>query len=408
MPAAPMRRGHCREATLEQALRQAQKMEAIGQLTGGVAHHFHNLLMVASSGLGLLEPTTDKTRRDRIVAGINQAVARGEALTRQLLAFFRRMVLRPEPTDLRWVLDGMRILVGGALGASIVVDVDVPEDAWPVMADPAQLELAILNMAVNARDAMPAGGSLRITATNCELDGRGADGLVGSFVRLETRDTGTGIPPEILDRIFDPFFTTKPVGKGTGLGLSQVYGFAKQSGGHFSVQSRLGEGTSIVLYLPKATAVQEASDHSRNEQGQAPPRVKKRLKALVVEDDNEVAMLTASMLEGLGCSVSRAVNAPAALAALESGHAVDLVLSDIVMPGGMNGIELARELKRRHPNLPIILATGYTDDARDGQAVEGLHILAKLYRRDALEAALRDVCDGGISFTAEEGASIPP
>ena len=136
MPAAPMRRGHCREATLEQALRQAQKMEAIGQLTGGVAHHFHNLLMVASSGLGLLEPTTDKTRRDRIVAGINQAVARGEALTRQLLAFFRRMVLRPEPTDLRWVLDGMRILVGGALGASIVVDVDVPEDAWPVMADP--------------------------------------------------------------------------------------------------------------------------------------------------------------------------------------------------------------------------------------------------------------------------------
>lgn len=379
----------------EQALRHAQKMEAIGQLTGGVAHDFNNLLMVFSSGLTLLERTTDKDRRDRIVASIRQAVARGEALTRQLLAFSRHMVLSPEPTDLRALLDGMRILVGGALGAGIDIDIDVAEDIWPVMADPAHLELAILNMAVNARDAMPEGGSLKITASNCELHGTAAGGLVGNFVRLEISDTGTGIPPELLDRIFDPFFTTKPMGKGTGLGLSQVYGFARQSGGHVAVRSRLGEGTTLVLHLPKTSSLHPEAHERPGDRADPPRLAESGLRAMVVEDDNEVATLTASMLEGLGFAVNHVVNGPAALAALESGLAVDLVLSDIVMPGGMNGFELARELKRRHPALPVILATGYADEARDGQAVEGVRVLRKPYRLEALEAALREVCDGG-------------
>jgi CheY-like chemotaxis protein len=364
-------------------------MEAIGHLTGGVAHDFNNLLMVVSGGLDMLERTTDPARRERLLRGMRQATSRGEALTRQLLAFSRRMTLSPEPVHLNALLEGMRILVGGALREDIAIDIRVPEGLWPVMADPTQLELAILNTAVNARDAMPDGGTVTITAHNARLDASNESGLSGEFVRIEIHDTGTGIPPEILDRVFDPFFTTKPMGKGTGLGLSQVYGFSKQSGGYAEISSRLGEGTTVALHLPRAQAtVLEERVAPMAARDVVRPADRQRT-VLLVEDNDEVAALAAEMLGDLGYGVIQAASAPAALAVLENGHGVDLVLSDIVMPGGMNGIELARELRRRHPDLPIILSTGYSDAVGNQEVIEGLKLLRKPYRLDVLEAVLR-------------------
>jgi signal transduction histidine kinase len=370
----------------ERALRQAQKMEAIGQLTGGVAHDFNNLLMVVSGGLDMLTRTPDPARRERILEGMRQAVTRGASLTRQLLAFSRRMSLAPEPIELAVRFDDMRILLAGALREDIALAVELPEDLWPVLVDQTQLDLAILNTVVNARDAMPQGGIVMITASNARLNGRGESHLAGDFVRIEVRDTGTGIAPDVLDRIFDPFFTTKEVGSGTGLGLSQVYGFAQQSGGHVKVQSRVAEGTSIILHLPRADSLPLPANLPTN-----PPALAQCLKGvrriLLVEDNDEVAVLAREMLEGLGFAVRRVASAPAALAKLENGHAVDLVFSDVVMPGGMSGIELARELARRRPDLPILLTSGFSDGQRDGDA-EGLRLLCKPYRLDELEAAL--------------------
>jgi len=362
-------------------------MEAIGQLTGGVAHDFNNLLMVVSGGLDMLGRAPDPERRERIVSGMRQAVTRGASLTRQMLAFSRRMSLAPEAIDLRARFDDMRILMAGALREDIALEIELAEDLWPVMADQTQLELAILNTVVNARDAMSQGGTVTIFAGNARLDGRGESRLAGEFVRIEVRDTGIGIAPDILDRIFDPFFTTKEVGSGTGLGLSQVYGFAKQSGGHVKVRSRLWEGTRIILHLPRASSLPLAAAVEASAPAIQVPGPKGERRILLVEDNDEVAELAGQMLEGLGFTVRRAESAPSALAQLENGHAADLVFSDVVMPGGMSGIELARELARRRPGLPVVLTSGFSDGQRDGDA-EGLRLLRKPYRLDELEAAL--------------------
>ena len=371
----------------ERALLQAQKMEAIGQLTGGIAHDFNNLLMVLSGGLDMLERAADPSRRDRLIAGMRQAATRGEALTRQLLAFSRRMALIPGPVHLNSLLEAMRILVAGALREDIQIEILIPQDLWPVLADAAQLELAILNLAVNARDAMPHGGTLTITASNAHVAEASGEEPFGDFVRIEVRDTGSGIPPEILDRVFDPFFTTKDVGKGTGLGLSQVYGFTKQSGGRVSIQSRPAEGTSIVLHLPRAIAAPAEEAPAPLPEREALRPVDSTRTVLLVEDNDGVAALTSEMLQGLGFRARRAASAAAALRLLEEGTAVDLVLSDIVMPG-MSGVELATELRRRRPDLPVILTTGYSD----GKAFEGFKLLTKPYRIETLEAALNAVC----------------
>jgi signal transduction histidine kinase len=240
---------------------RAQKLEVIGRLAAGVAHDFNNLLAVVMAGLNMLERTADPTKRELIVSGMRRAVARGEELTCQLLAFSRRMTLSLKPTDLRALLDGMRILLSAALRGDIIVDIRIPDDLWTVTVDPTQLELTILNAAVNAQDAMPAGGNLTIEASNTQLDGTANNALVGEFVRIEVRDTGTGIPPENLDRVFEPFFTTKEADKGTGLGLSQIHAFAERSHGHVTVMSRPSEGTSIILHLPSTFA---ASDGARS------------------------------------------------------------------------------------------------------------------------------------------------
>jgi len=375
----------------ERTLRQAQKMEAVGQLTGGVAHDFNNLLMVISGGLDMLTRSSDPERRARIMAGMRQAASRGEALTRQLLAFSRRTTLRPEPINLRARFEGMRALIAGALREDIDLEIELTPDLWPVMADPMQFEMALLNTIVNARDAMPRGGTLTIAAANAQLDGRNEAGLAGEFVCIEIRDTGSGIAPEILERIFDPFFTTKPVGSGTGLGLSQVYGFAKQSGGHVRALSGTGKGALIILHLPRAqSAPVEAPG---DEPDMRERRLHRRRSVLVVEDNDQVAVLAKEMLEGLGFVVSRAASAPAALERLEKGQKADLVFSDVVMPGGMSGIELARELNRRQPELPVVLTSGFSDVVRDGE-VHGLMLLRKPYRLDELEAVLATALGG--------------
>jgi signal transduction histidine kinase/ActR/RegA family two-component response regulator len=371
----------------EHALRQAQKMEAIGQLTGGIAHDFNNLLMVVSGGLEMLERTKDPLRRERILTGMRKAASRAEELTGQLLTFSRRMSLTPGPVQLHALLEGMRILVAGALREDIAIEITIPEDLWPVLADPAQLELALLNMVVNARDAMPGGGTLTIEAQNAHLTATEDNELVGDFVCIEVRDTGAGIPPDILDRVFDPFFTTKEVGKGTGLGLSQVYGFTKQSGGQVSIRSHLGEGTSIVLHLPRAAAVPLPQNVPSRRRGAGAQVTDQRRTVLLVEDNLEVAMLTEEMLQGLGFGVIRAENGGSALRSIEQNQSVDLVLTDVVMPG-LSGIELAAELKKRRPKLPVILTTAYSDAVGDRKVIEGYTLLNKPYRIEALQAAL--------------------
>jgi signal transduction histidine kinase len=371
----------------EMALQQSQKLEAIGQLTGGVAHDFNNLLMVVQGGINILERGADGARRERVLNGMRQAVARGESLTQQLLAFSRNIDLRAEAIDLGKLLDGMRVLVGGALRGDIEVQIRIPADLWAVLADPTQLELSILNIVVNARDAMPNGGTLTVRARNVTLDGS-EGGLRGDFVRVEIQDTGAGIPADILRRVFDPFFTTKPVGKGTGLGLSQVYGFAEQSGGHARIASRVGKGTTVMLDLPCAPAPDDRA--ATVVLADAPPINGRGRQVLVVEDNDEVATLEVDMLDALGFAVTRVSGAAEALAALSNGLRFDLVLSDIVMPGGANGIELANQIKRRRPDTPVLLTTGYSE-ALGSAADIGFRVLRKPYSLNSLETILKSI-----------------
>jgi signal transduction histidine kinase len=368
----------------EEKLRQSQKMEMIGQLTGGVAHDFNNLLMVISGSLSLLDRTSDAARRERLVHGIKQAAARAEALTKQLLAFSRRMTLSPQAVDVPSLLEGMSILVAGALREDIEVAVDLEPGLWPVMADPTQLDVAILNIALNARDAMPTGGTLTIRARN-----EGGGGTCQDNVCIEVRDTGRGIPAEILDRIFEPFFTTKEVGRGTGLGLSQVYGFAQQSGGSVEVLSTPGKGTSVLLRLPRA----DGTDRRDEPGGSAASDEERPLttrRVLLVEDNDSVAELVENMLESLGLSVRRVATAAEAIVELDAGGPYELLFSDVVMPGGMTGIELARHVQSSHPHLPVLLTTGYSD-ALHSASKDGLKLLQKPYRVDALEGVVREL-----------------
>ena len=377
-----------RRQKAENTLLHAQKMEAIGQLTGGIAHDFNNLLMAVSSGAELLERAPDPERRARILTGIRQAAERGKTLTQQLLAFSRRMELAAEPVQLARLLDGMGVLVAGALRGDIEVKVEVPADLWPLMADATQLELALLNLAVNARDAMPDGGQLTISATNAAPSEK--DGLSGNFVAITVADTGVGIAPEILHRVFDPFFTTKAVGKGTGLGLSQVYGFVKQSGGEARVESTQGEGTRITLHLPRAKAPPQRKEAGTPLDGDAFDGDGRRV--LVVEDNDDVAALVCEMLATLGFESQRVANAQDAVTRLARDRNFDLVLSDIVMPGGMSGLELARAIQKSNPGLPVVLVTGYSEALKDGMRLDNIPVLHKPYSLKDLGTTLQKLC----------------
>jgi signal transduction histidine kinase/integral membrane sensor domain MASE1/ActR/RegA family two-component response regulator len=370
----------------EAALRQAQRMEAIGQLTGGVAHDFNNLLMVVGGNAALLGESARDDAVRRRTSTIMRAVERGERLTRQLLAFSRRQMLRPEPVDLQHRMPEIVELLSRSLRDDIELSFQLPPDLWPVRVDPAELELALLNIGVNARDAMPNGGRLQIRACNISFapDSGGSEKLVGDFIELELSDNGSGMPAEVRTRAFEPFFTTKEIGQGSGLGLSQVYGFVKQSGGAVLIHSDTGKGTSITLYLPRANAssVECHAAPAEDVPVVAPTRI------LVVEDDHEVAELATQLLQDIGCCAVQAHDGKSALALLDRDPTIGLMLSDVVMPGGMNGIELAQIVRERRPTLPILLATGYSQHALQPMS-EGFTLIEKPYDRNTLAAAIR-------------------
>jgi PAS domain S-box-containing protein len=376
-----------REAQLElqranERLAHAQKMEALGQLTGGVAHDFNNLLMVMGGQAELLRGRIgDNPRALRSLDAIVAAARRGQDLTRHLLAFGRRQRLNPAPVSLASRAADLRALLTSSLGVSVAVSVDCPDDLWTVEVDVNEWELAVLNMAVNSRDAMPEGGSLSIKARNVVLPAEGADvDLRGEFVEFRITDTGAGIPADILPKVVEPFFTTKEVSKGTGLGLSQVYGFVQQSGGVMTVQSQLGQGTTITLYLPRSAGSPAAAPQP------SPAAAPRSLHILCVEDNPEVADVAAALLEQMGHSAQVANSASAAVRMLEEGARPDLVFSDIVMAGEMDGLGLARHIRGRWPGLPVLLATGYSR-AAEGIGDEFL-IVAKPYQAADLSDAL--------------------
>ncbi len=367
----------------EEALRQSQKMEAIGRLTGGIAHDFNNLLMVASSGIELLDRTEDPRKRRALAAGVKQAVERGAALTRQLLAFARRSPLQAEVLDLRSHIEGLRFLLERSLREDIEVVLDLTEDLWPVEADRGELELALLNLAVNARDAMPRGGRLTVSGANLPTEAGQPD-----RVCLKVADTGAGMSDVVASRVFEPFFTTKEVGRGTGLGLSQVYGFVRSSGGDISVESREGEGTTFTLCLPRTDKTPKAAAPAALlPTGTPPARRKTGGRLLLVEDDDAVAAGVGHMLGDLGYSHVRVASAAEALAKLDKDARFDLVFSDMVMPGQMDGLGLAQEVRRRMPDMPVLLTTGFSEaaSAATGQA---FRLLPKPYGIDSLSAAL--------------------
>ncbi|MGJ4891388.1 response regulator [Bradyrhizobium sp. HKCCYLRH3099] len=373
-------------ARVEETLRQAQKIEAIGRLTGGVAHDFNNLLMVISGGLDMLDRQSDPARRRRLMDGMIQAAQRGASLTRQLLAFSRRQELRPEPVDIARQIGGMRELLDRSLRGDVHVQFEFPDNLWPVEVDPGELELVVLNLAVNARDAMPSGGTIVVRAENLrDLDD---DELAGDYVRLSVIDTGTGMSDEVRVRVFEPFFTTKDIGKGSGLGLAQVYGFVTQSRGSVRIDSAIGNGTTIALYLPRSTQAASKDQHHLVDLDRPRPRRPDEGRVLLVEDDDEVAALVSEMLRQLGYDVTRAASAAAALGALADGRNVDLVFSDVMMPGGMNGVDLAREIQKRRVDMPILLTSGYSGAAVHAAREAGVRILPKPYRIDELAAAL--------------------
>jgi signal transduction histidine kinase/CheY-like chemotaxis protein len=371
----------------EAALRQTQKMESLGQLTGGVAHDFNNLLAVFATGLQLLERNVVGEQRQRILDGMRRAVARGTGLTRHLLAFSRRTPVNPESIDVAVHLKGLREMLNASLGGHIQVEMKFDTTVWPVEIDAGELELAILNLCLNARDAMPEGGAVTITADNVRVDGeRGAQ---ADYVKLRVIDTGCGMPPEVLARAFEPFFTTKDVAKGSGLGLPQVYGFAHQSNGEVTIESHVGVGTIVTLLLPRSLQTPVAGPRAGDLSSGAPVRLDgaRRGHVLLVEDDKEVSALTREMLSNLAFTVTHVTSAEAALGALANARAIDVVLSDIMMPGGVSGLELAREIRKRLPTLPVILTTGYVEAAarmEDGE----FNLLLKPYSLEALAEAL--------------------
>jgi PAS domain S-box-containing protein len=370
------------EQTREQ-LAQSQKMEALGQLTGGIAHDFNNLLTIVSGYAQILQRRLSGAKERQAVEAIRAATSRGEKLTRQLLTFSRRQQLSPVVVDLRAHIDAVRDMLAPSLSGNITFVSDIEEDIWPVEVDLSELELALVNIAVNARDAMPEGGAITLQARNVALKpGAAAGPLEGDFVAIAVIDTGIGIAPEVLARVFEPFFTTKPVGKGTGLGLSQVHGFANQSDGAVTVASEQGGGTTVTIYLPRSRRAPSA------ERGEGAPPLPARAQGtlLLVEDSQEVAEATTALIEQLGYRVVWADNATEALRHLQQGAQVDLVLSDIVMPGPMNGLAFAEMCRERFPDMPVLLTTGYSDaaPAADGR----FEILRKPFELDALERAI--------------------
>src|SRR4051794_6940236 len=361
-------------------LAMSQKMEAMGKLTGGIAHDFNNLLMIIGGSAQIFARLLDP-KLPRAIEAIQTAAKRGESLTRQLLTFSRHQHLSPTVVNLNASIKNMRTMIESSLRGNIVYNENIGDGVWPVRVDLAELELAIVNIAVNARDAMPNGGTFTLSVDDVTVNQEVGDNrLTGAFLAIAFSDTGTGIPPNLLSKMFDPFFTTKEVGKGTGLGLSQVYGFAHQAGGTVTADSKVGQGTTITVYLPSCadeqiTSKEVSADKTKTQHSQ-------RQTVLVVDDSADVAEVTSSLFEHLGYETIYQDSAEAALKLLEAGTKIDLVFSDIVMPGTIDGVGLAREIRSRYPNLPVALTTGYSDAAK--AVPSNLRILRKPFDTEAL------------------------
>ena len=372
--------------SLEEQLAQARKMEAVGQLTGGVAHDFNNLLTVVIGNLDLLERREDlDDKLQRQLGAIRYAAERGCGLTRQLLAFSRRQHLTPVTLNINDLIANFTPLLRQAVGEAVGLELDLSSETLCAEVDSAQLETALLNLVVNARDAMPQGGTLTI-ATNRGApprQRRSSAASEGGWIRIEVRDTGVGIPSGALERIFEPFFTTKDVGKGSGLGLSQVYGFVEQSGGQINVDSKPGEGASFQLFLKRSDKAVEPTE-VRKPVG---PAERGQGRLLVVEDDKDVLAVTVEMLSGLGYEVRTAQDAGSAIQLLQDGVPVDLLFSDVIMPGGRNGVELARLARNMRPELKVLLTSGYVGEANT-LAGDAFELIDKPYQRSDLAARL--------------------
>ena len=389
-------------ARAQEQLAQSQKMEALGQLTGSIAHDFNNLLMIVSGHAQLLKRRLTEPRHLQAVEAVHAAASRGESLTRQLLAFSRRQPLSPVVVDLKDRVEAVHEMLLGSLRGNIELKRDIPTDVWPVEIDIAELELALVNVAVNARDAMPGGGAITVSARNVTVKKNdGIDQLEGDFVALSVADTGVGIAPDVLPRIFEPFFTTKALGKGTGLGLSQVYGFSHQSGGTVVATSAVGSGTTITLYLPRSHATLARVLEAPPMQPSAPAQGT----VLVVDDNTEVADVTASLIEQLGYRTLRAENARDALNQLQRSNRINIVLSDIVMPGGMNGMALAQEIAKRYPHIPVLLSSGYSDMVQAAEA--RFVILRKPFQLPALEKSIREALERNAAPPEDGGRVLP-
>ena len=384
-----------------EALRQSQKMEAVGQLTGGLAHDFNNLLAGISGSLELMQTRMQQGRFndvERYMAAAQGAAKRAAALTHRLLAFSRRQTLDPKPTDVTRLAMGMQEMIQRTAGPGIPVEVVGATTTWPALVDPSQLENALLNLCINARDAMPDGGRIVIETANKWMDERAArqhDMPEGQYLSMCVTDTGTGMQPEVVARVFEPFFTTKPLGEGTGLGLSMIYGFAQQSGGQVRIYSEVGQGTTVCIYLPRyygAVAEDRAVKKAANL-----PRSETEETVLVVDDEPTVRMLVTDILEDLGYASIESGDSATGLKVLQSDVRIDLLVTDVGLPGGMNGRQMADAARIARPDLKVLFITGYAENALlgNGHLAPGMAVLTKPFAVDTMAARIRSMIEGG-------------
>ena len=387
-------------ARTEEALRQSQKMEAVGQLTGGLAHDFNNLLAGISGSLELMQTRLSQGRLtdlDRYMTAAQGASKRAAALTHRLLAFSRRQTLDPKPTDVNALVNGMEDLIRRTVGPAVHIEVVGAAGLWPALVDPHQLENALLNLCINGRDAMPEGGRITIETANKWLDERAArdrDLPPGQYLSLCVTDTGTGMTPDVIARAFDPFFTTKPIGQGTGLGLSMIYGFARQSGGQVRIYSEVGQGTTMCLYLPRHYGAAEPD--VRLPDLSAAPRAEQGETVLVVDDEPTVRMLVTEVLEDLGYTAIEAADGASGLKVLQSDVRIDLLVTDVGLPGGMNGRQMADAARVRRPDLKVLFITGYAENAAvgNGHLEPGMQVLTKPFVMEVLASRIKDLITG--------------
>jgi PAS domain S-box-containing protein len=383
----------------EERLRQAQKMEAVGQLTGGLAHDFNNLLTGISGSLEFLQARVRQGRvkeLDRYIDAAQGAARRAASLTQRLLAFSRRQTLDARPTNLNALIEGMQELISRTVGPALDIQVIADPDLWTTLVDPHQLENSLLNLCINARDAMPDGGLIKIETANQDLNEAAANNLdltPGQYIWLRVTDTGIGMPPDVLSRAFDPFFTTKPLGVGTGLGLSMIYGFARQSGGQVRLLSEPGQGTTVCLYLPRHDGQADAAAESRDPA--PPPRAEQGETVLVVDDETTVRMLVTEVLTELCYTTIEAADGAAGLRILQSGARIDLLVTDVGLPGGVNGRQLADAARALRPGLRVLFITGYAEKAvMTATPLEpGMHLLTKPFSLETLAARIKQLID---------------